>query len=119
MRTTSAMIDYEPPPRITFDRPFLFALVHDPSGVPLVLGVIRSPPPAAERPAPVPGRGAAAAAPGYVSNPAAAVSSGLNGPVRVVRVQPRSSLPALGAGTPSVPPFQGTGVRRRLLMRGR
>ncbi|KIZ00196.1 hypothetical protein MNEG_7763 [Monoraphidium neglectum] len=72
MRTTSAMIDYEPPPRITFDRPFLFALVHDPSGVPLVLGVIRSPPPAAERPAPVPGRGAAAAAPGYVSNPAAA-----------------------------------------------
>jgi serpin B len=33
-----------PPPEITFDRPFLLALVHDATGVPLVLGVIRDPP---------------------------------------------------------------------------
>ncbi|GBF96458.1 hypothetical protein Rsub_09257 [Raphidocelis subcapitata] len=98
MLATSAPLVVEPPPEIIFNRPFLFALVHDDTGAPLVLAVVRDPPPAPAKAAaagagrgmvgPFAGRGGAAPSgveaapaavstkPGSVTSQPAAVTSG-------------------------------------------
>ncbi|KAI8465779.1 MAG: Serpin domain-containing protein [Monoraphidium minutum] len=81
MVATSLQI--EPPQVVTFDRPFLFALVHDASGVPLVAAVVRDPPPAPAKPKaspPPPPRVAAGARPAAAALPASlgAAAPGFN-----------------------------------------
>lgn len=51
MMATAMPVMLEPPPEIVFDRPFLFALVHDDTGTILIMAVVRDPPPADDRPA--------------------------------------------------------------------